>query len=249
MNRIWTFLLALALFSCSSPSGDAVSIINQSIESAGGDRYENAMISFDFRDLHYNITRNGGQYLMERTRVDEQDTIHDFLDNDGFSREINSMLVDVPDSMVPRYSNSINSVFYFALLPFGLNDAAVNKEYLGSITLKGQDYHKIKVTFNQEGGGEDFDDVFIYWINKQTWSVDYLAYEYHTDGGGLRFREALNPRVVGGIRFVDYNNYKPKEKGSVPLRTVDEAFLKDQLKLLSKIELENVDVTLQVSES
>lgn len=218
-------------------------VIEKAIEEAGGPRYNTASISFDFRDLHYRISRSNGLYLMERTRIDSLDTIHDIVSNDGFIREVNRVEVSVPDSMVPRYSNSINSVFYFAQLPFGLNDAAVNTEYLGEAMINDRSYHKVKVFFDQEGGGEDHDDEFIYWVNKANNQVDYLAYEYATNGGGMRFREAYNRRTVNDIQFVDYINYKPKAKGSVLLQEVDEAYQNDQLKELSRIELKHVEVS------
>ncbi len=87
------------------------------------------------------------------------------------------------------YSNSVNSVAYFALLPFRLNDAAVNKRYIGTSEIKGEPYFEIEVTFQQKGGGKDHDDVFIYWIHQQHFTMDYLAYSFIVDGGGTRFRK------------------------------------------------------------
>ncbi|MFT5436447.1 MAG: hypothetical protein ACI840_001095, partial [Ulvibacter sp.] len=66
---------------------------------------------------------------------------------------------------------------------------------------------------------------------------------YEVDGGGIRFREAYNPRVVNGIRFADYNNYKP-ENLNVSLSNLDVLFEQGALKLLSKIETESVSVQL-----
>ena len=99
------------------------------------------------------------------------------------------------------------------------------------------------VSFTEEGGGTDFDDTFVYWIHKENYTVDYLAYQYAVDDGGIRFREAYNPRIVNGIRFVDYNNYKP-ETLDIPLTELDAQFEKGVLKLLSKIETESVGVQL-----
>ena len=121
-------------------------------------------------------------------------------------------------------------------LPFGLNDKAVNKTLLGEVKIKDKDYYKVKVTFDQDMGGEDFEDVYLYWFNKQTLKPDYLAYEFHVNGGGQRFREAFNERYVDSIRFVDYNNYKPKVKGT-DIMDIDSLFEADGLELLSKIEL------------
>jgi hypothetical protein len=54
-------------------------------------------------------------------------------------------------------------------------------------------------------------------------------------------------RTVNGIRFADYNNYKP-ESLEVALINLDELFEKGALKLLSKIETESVGVVLPARE-
>ncbi|MEL6484145.1 MAG: DUF6503 family protein, partial [Bacteroidota bacterium] len=90
--------------------------------------------------------------------------------------------------------------------------------------------------------GDDFEDTYIYWFNTETYLPDYLAYDFHVNGGGQRFREAYNERYVEGIRFVDYNNFKPKQKDA-KVEDLGKAFEKNELELLSKIVLENVQVS------
>ena len=147
--------------------------------------------------------------------------------------------MDVEQSLAKRYSNSINSVAYFALLPFGLNDAAVNKEFLGEEQIKGEVYFKIRVSFSQEGGGEDFDDVFVYWFHKQNYRMDYFGYSYQTDGGGVRFRQAVKQREIGGILFADYLNYEASKDDDVS--SLARQFEDGKLKLLSEIIQENIE--------
>ncbi len=236
------FLILLLVSSCSPSEPSAQDIVNKSIEVAGGDRYLDLEIEFEFRDKIYYSRRNNGDFIYERIQTDSLDKIHDIYSNKSpFSRLINERPVEVPDSMASRYGNSINSVNYFVLLPFGLNDAAVNKKYLGEVQLKGQNYYKIQVTFDEAGGGKDFEDVYVYWINTESFKVDYLAYSFLVDGGGMRFREAYNERYVKGIRFVDYKNYKPLEK-TVNVIDSDKLFESGQLELVSKIETEKVEV-------
>ena len=237
------FIATISIISCKQPDIINVqNIIDKAIEVSGGEKITNSTIGFDFRKRHYKAIRNDEGFQYER---EFQDSIHKTRDvyfNDGFQRYINEKPVVVSDSMAPRYSSSINAVHYFSVLPFGLNDAAVKKQYLNEVELKGSKYHKIKITFNQDGGGEDFEDVFMYWIHTETFKADYIAYSYsESDGLGLRFREAYNERYVNGIRFVDYNNYKPKDN-AVRLENLGVLFEKDKLVLLSKIELENITV-------
>lgn len=218
-------------------------IVDRAIETACNGNCEHAIIDFTFRDKCYVSERNGGNYTYERITSDSTGVTEDVLTNSGFTRHKNNLRVEVADSMITKYSNSINSVLYFAQLPFRLNDGAVKKVLLGETLIKGESYFEIGVSFDQEGGGTDFDDTFVYWIHKNKYTVDYLAYQYAVDGGGIRFREAYNPRVVNGIRFVDYNNFKP-ETLDIPLEKLDELFEKGSLKLLSKIETESVGVQL-----
>ncbi len=244
MNKFFiACIVVISTIHCKQP--DAISaqhIIDKAIAISGGTKIANSTIDFDFRTRHYKAIRNNGNYSYERVFQDSMHVIKDVLSNNGFQRYSNETPVTVGDSMVPRYSSSINSVHYFSVLPYGLNDTAVNKTYLKEVKIKGNNYHKIKITFNQEGGGEDFEDVFIYWIHTKTFKVHYIAYSYNeSDGMGLRFREAYNERYVNDIRFVNYNNYKPKDN-LVRLEDLAVLFEKDKLDLLSKIELKNIRV-------
>lgn len=239
-------LFGLWLLSCNEKqpkSMDADAIINKSIEVSGVDKLNSSEIAFDFRDIHYVAGRYGGKFELHRQFKDSTNTaIHDYLNNNDFERFVNDSLITLPDSIATKYKASVNSVHYFAVLPYGLDGKAVNRTYLNDIEIKGKHYHKIRVTFSQDGGGEDFEDVFVYWVNKENSKIDYMAYSYNEDDGiGLRFREAYNERYIKGIRFVDYNNYKPKNK-NVALKDLDKLFIENKLELLSKIELKNVTV-------
>ncbi|SEM12616.1 hypothetical protein SAMN04487910_4195 [Aquimarina amphilecti] len=216
-------------------------IVDKTIENAGGTKFDNSSIRFSFRGKEYRSVRSNGKYQLERVVFGDNGMTHDILNNQGLSRSIESCRVKVVDSMVTKISDGVNSVHYFANLPYGLNAPAVNKELVGESKINGSSYYEIKVTFDQEGGGTDYEDQFMYWIHKENFTIDYLAYKYAVDGGGIRFREAYNARVVNGIRFVDYNNYKASNL-STPLSNLDSMFVNDQLKLLSKIELDDIYV-------
>jgi hypothetical protein len=245
MKKIITFLFIIAiLVSCKQENQpNAQDIINKAIEVSGGTNYEASTISFDFRDKHYKAIRNNGMFELSREFKDSINVIKDILSNNGFQRFISDELIEVADSMIPRYSSSVNSVHYFTVLPFGLNDSAVIKTLISEVSINEDTYYKIKVTFNQDGGGDDFEDVFVYWLNNKNYKLDYLAYlTYNRDRSiDLRFREAYNERFVNGIRFVDYNNYKPNDM-SVDLLNLDAMFINNELKLLSKIENKNISV-------
>lgn len=237
---------SLLVVSCQSNEQiNAQQIIDNAITAAGGDRYLNADIEFDFRDRHYRSTRNGGQYEYHRVFFDaDSNVVKDVLNNAGFERYVNDTISTLtPDSMKVKYARSVNSVLYFALLPYGLNDKAVIKTNLGETELNGEKYHKIQVSFNEEGGGEDYEDVFVYWIHQDSYFVDYFSYSYIVDGGGKRMRTAYNPRTVNGIRFVDYVNYRHIDDNN-SIIDFDNALMNGKLKELSRIEIQNIKVTI-----
>lgn len=221
----------------------ATTIIDKAIALQCATNCDAVTIDFTFRDKEYQSTRKDGVYSLQRSYQDSIGRVVDVVTNNSFVRTVDAKKVQVTDSLSRVLSDAVNSVHYFAQLPYGLQAAAVQKKQIGEGTVKGEPYYKIQVTFSEEGGGTDYEDVFLYWIHKQNFTIDYLAYSYAVNGGGIRFREAYNPRVVEGVRFVDYNNYKPSSL-NVSLEDLDILFEKQELQLLSKIETEKIKVTL-----
>ncbi len=237
-------IILFGLISCKQNVATKISaqhIVDKSIEISGGELYKTSDISFDFRDRKYILERIDGKKILKRIQKNDTLNLVDVKTAQGFERYVDGKVAQIPDTLVNSYANSINSVHYFAYLPYGLNDQAVIKEYLDEVVIKDKTYHKIKVTFSQENGGDDFDDVYIYWFNTKTYKPDYLAYEFHVNDGGLRFREAFNERTVNGIRFVDYLNLEPINDNQ-SIYGIDSLFEKGELEVLSKIELKNITV-------
>lgn len=230
------------LFLTGCTSETVQNIVDKSIAAHGGDAYKIFHVEFDFRDKHYSMERKLGEYIYTRAFTDSTGSYYDELTNQGFKRLRNDTLLILPEDRTKAFTNSVNSVMYFALLPYGLNDPAVIKKLIGNTTLDGEAYHLIEVSFEQEGGGTDFEDEFLYWIHTSSYTVDFMAYSYQTNGGGLRFRKAYNPQVVGGIRFQDYLNYKPKEERNTKLQDLETLYTDNQLEELSRIELKNLVV-------
>jgi len=225
----------------------AQEVVDLAIKVHGGELYSTARIEFDFRGRHYVSERNNGTYTYQRIFQDTLDDkpviVKDVLDNNQLTRFINETPTDLSRRKQNAFSSSVNSVLYFAQLPFLLNDPAVNKHYLGETEIRSQPYYKIQITFGQEGGGEDFEDVYLYWFHREMNTLDYLAYSYEDGSGGVRFREAINPRVVSGIRFADYINYKSVNK-TTAVQKMEELFKQGELVELSRIINENVEVIL-----
>jgi len=244
MKRLLLPLLVVLFLSCNQAKKKQLSaqqIVDKAIDTSGGKGHMMNTISFRFRDKVYSAEGVGNERKYMRSFVQEGDAIKDIKHNDLLERYVNDSLTQVPDSMARKYANSVNSVLYFAQLPYGLNATAVHKKLLDEEVVLGKIYYKVQVTFDEANGGDDFEDVYVYWIDKASFKVTYLAYSFEVDGGGIRFREALNERYVGGIRFVDYNNYKPIHPETTVFSTAQH-FEKDSLKLLSTILLEDIKV-------
>ena len=253
MERLFLLILIVAIAwgsnSCTSP-GDMKStdqaqvIVDSAIAAVGGDLLLNAEISFRFRVRDYIYKNQGGEYEYTRIYIDTNATkTVDKLTNKGLRRWIDNAEVELDSSWRQRYTNSVNSVIYYAFLPYRLNDQAVIKTYRGLVDIKDKTYHEILVQFEQEGGGVDFEDNYLYWFDTADYSMDYFAYDYISDGGGVRFREAYNRREIEGVTIQDYVNYKPPAD-SVGLYEMLDAFKQNDLVELSKIELEGVKVDL-----
>ncbi|WP_093112449.1 DUF6503 family protein [Salinimicrobium catena] len=245
MKKFALLLLLIIFSSCNNEEKEltADAIIDKTIEKAGGERYKNAHVEFTFRNRSYTSDRNGGLYEFTRSFKDSLGEVKDVLNNEGLKRYREGEEVKISDSLATLYANSVNSVHYFVQLPYGLHDAAVQKELVGQDTISGKPYYEIRVTFAQEGGGADHEDVYMYWVNKEEFTIDYFAYRFYVNDGGIRFRVAKDPRKIEGIRFVNYDNYKTDDL-STPLEDLDDLYEEGKLMKISEInnEILNVEV-------
>lgn len=247
LSVLATLITLITFVSCSGKkentqtthiSNAADSILTAAIKKHGGDHYEMAHFQFAFRGKTYTFKNDSSRFTYTRSQINGSDTIEDILNNDGFTRTLNGTLVDTPDSMQSKYAESINSVIYFATLPYKLQDPAVHSNYMGKTSIGQNEYHAIKITFSEENGGSDFDDEYYYWVQDKTNTIDYFAYNYTVNGGGVRFRAGYNPRIIEGIYFQDYVNYKADV--GTPLENLPNLYDLGQLEKLSLIETDSV---------
>lgn len=131
MRHLYILFVLAFLVSC-KPEKKALTaqqIIDRSIKATGTDKVAKATIEFDFRNRKYIATRDNGKFMLERVSIKDTVLTNDKLSNNGFERFINEEFIILPDSMSTRYASSVNSVHYFSVLPYGLNDAAVRKNF------------------------------------------------------------------------------------------------------------------------
>lgn len=235
-------LFSFVMISCGEKNS-AGQIIKKSIEAHGGNYWKRSEISFVFRSGTYYIFNRDGEFRYRHTYRDTSgNTYKSILDNSGFQHFINDQLQALTDSMRNKLESRLNSVVYFAIIPFKLDDKAVIAEYLGESDIKGKKYYKIAVRFHEEGGGNDYQDRFIYWIEQEHYLVDYLAYTFHVNGGGSRFRKRVNSRVINGIYLSDYENYKATNSAKIKIEEYESLLEKSKLIKVSDIQIKEATV-------
>lgn len=240
-----TFALALAL--SLSACGDSAeqrgaNLVEEAIEAHGGDEFQRSVIEFGFRGDQLLVARLDDRFRQERVSVDSLGTrIREQMTNDGTRVWADGREVELTEDERSTAELRVNSVIYFAFLPHRLDDPAARPRALGEVVVAGEPYNRVEVTFTPDGGGEDWEDRFVYWLHADRGTLDYMAYRYERDGGGTRFRRAINRREVGGVVLQDYENFDGGEEVR-ELEDYPTLWDEGRLELISLIELENVDV-------
>ncbi len=232
----------LAVGACTGPQSGPQEIIDRAIERYGGDRFDNVHITFEFRGTPFEVTRQDGRFRYQRIVTDGTgEAVVEVMDNEGSWAESGGSRVSLSTEEIYDLETAVNSLIYFGFLPFRLDDEAVILTDLGTATIDGESYDKVEVTFEREGGGVDWDARFVHWIHQDDSTLDYLAYAYSRDGGGTRFRRAVNRRERGGIVIQDYENYAG-DPATSDIALYDRSYEDGALELLSMVELEGVEV-------
>lgn len=240
--RKFIFFIVIALCSCKDTPIETKELIDRVFESHGANNFKEIHLEFTFRNYDYTLHRDSNETIFIRTSNDDSlKVIKDVYPlNKGLQRYINEQAIQLSDSIVDVYERSLNSVMYFVQLPFKFKDKAVIAESIGTELIGLQPYQVLKITFEQQNGGYDYQDEYRYWIHPKNFTIDYLAYSFEENGGGMRFRKAFNRELIEGVIFQDYENYKPQQ--SAPLDSLAQLFSEDKLELVSLIENTKIKV-------
>ncbi|WP_017260110.1 DUF6503 family protein [Pedobacter arcticus] len=239
-KKLSIVLVAITVFilNACSMGESADSIIKKSIAFYGMDKLNGKTVDFDFREKHFTIKLNKGEYFYESSFKDSLGLVKDQLSNHGFVREQNGLVVPLSQKDSIKYAESLNSVVYFALLPLKLKDKAVNAKFLRTVPIKGDDYHQVEVGFDDKNGGSHHDDIFYFWFDAKDSSMDYFAYSK----GGNRFR-AINGLInSNGIYLQNYTNLENKGDLKKDLKDYYTLFEQDKLTTLSQITFKNLSI-------
>ena len=225
----------------------ADSVLARSIQAHGGAVLDHAAVAFRFRDARFRLMRDGGRFRYQRTYTDTLGrSVREVLSNDSLYRTVNGDRVTLSGDERQSVETAVNSVAYFALLPDPLQDPAVQATYDARESVAGNDYHRVVVTFQQEGGGRDWQDRFVYWFDVDTYTMDFLAYAYGFGNPdeeiGTRFREAYNVRTIEGVRVADYRNFTDDDLPPDQMERYLTLWDADSLRLVSTVDLDSVVV-------
>ena len=207
-------------------------IIQKAIEYSGKDKIKDNKVIFEFRDKTYISERICNQFKL--TRIDSSKNVKDVFYKDEVKRKINGKSVQLADTTAAAIKSSINSVHYFVHLPYRLKDPAVMAKRLKDDTINNKAYYQLQVKFKEKGGGEDFQDIYHYWFDQEDFSLDYLAYKFYTNDGGMRFRAKRIEKRLDGVIFQDYNNFKPASD-NIQIDQLSTAYKNNQLEKVSEI--------------
>jgi hypothetical protein len=240
--RILLVSLPLWVLACSSSVDTPLEVVRASIDFHGGDTFESSSIHWTFRDIPYEVHRSDGLFRHQRTVADSLGReVVEVMGNEGIWVEVDGLRSEADQARQDAIVSAVNPTVYLGFLPFKLDDSAVHLADLGSATVEGRLYRRIEATFTEEGGGQGWENRFVFWFRDGEWSLDYLAYDEPGDPRVTRFRRAINRRDVGGIVVQDYENYTDDpETGDIV--DYDRRFEEGALRLVSMVEFEEVEV-------
>ncbi|MBT8399060.1 MAG: hypothetical protein KJO98_01175 [Rhodothermia bacterium] len=218
-------------------------VIDRAMRAHGTTALDNAVLEFEFRGDLYQARRNDGLFSYERHWDDTSGTIRDVVNNDEIFREVNGQRIELTERLESSILTRVNSIIYFASLPYSLRDPAVIARHLGVGSIDGNEYDRVEVTFRKQGGGPDYRDRFLYWVNRSTSRIDYFAYYYLTDETGSRLRKLVNVRNVNGFLMADHLNFAAATDtiGS-RIEAYEPLIGTDGLDLVSEVKHENVRI-------
>lgn len=234
-------LLLPAASGCAAEADPAARIVAEAVEAHGGERFQDVLVRFRFRGDLVSVLRQDGVFRYERWSVGPGGReVREGMDNESTWIEVDGIRQPLAPEQRARTETRVNSVVYFGFLPFFLQDPAVRLRSLGEDLVEGEPYDVVEVTFREEGGGADWEDRFVYWFHRDSRTLDYLAYRYHRDGGGTRFRRAVNRREVGGLVLQDYENMRAP--GIEDISDYPRRLEEGRVERVSMIEMEEIEV-------
>ena len=253
VRRLLLMALASALGSSFSPTAQAsegpgarqrVRIVTRAIEHHGGEAYRGSETELDVCSksgcFHVVARVDGDRFAYTVSGKSDDPRREVRWSNDVLEVRENGAAVAIEPGKEQRYRDWAMARVYFCFLPYRLDDPSVIQHDRGLIEWDGRRLHKVKVTF-EPGTSTDAGDEYLYWFDPETARLEYFAYSYDDDGGGLRFRRAVRHRRVGGLLFFDQENLGVEGPG-LSVEAIDPAYVQSRMRHISTVRLEAISV-------
>ena len=243
----WHSVIMLSL-PCAAALGTAapepvrLEIVDRAIEHHGGEIYRSNSATLDVCSksgcfhLETRAYRDGFHYTVSGRSRDAELEVASSGEGLTVSKDGKPLVLGPGDDQ--RYRDWAMARIYFCFLPYRLNDPGVHKKDLGLVDWDGRRLHRVKVTFEPESS-TDATDQYIYWFDPESARLEYFAYSYDDNGGGLRFRRTVNHRRVGGVLFFDQENFGVEGPG-LSVDAIDPAYVREKMRHISTVRLKEI---------
>lgn len=212
---------------------------------AGGEVHQTATIKADYQGDQYVVSRNCGRFKIKRISTNAaQQTVTLTLSNVQLQKTVDGNVIKLTDSVQNQLVDQLLKHVFLLEFPFGINSQTVRKQYLKNETINGEKYAKLEVAFLRSRVKPAVIANYIIWINPETATVAFVANTSNSDKTEMEFRKAINPRLVNGIRVVDYEYYHLKTPNSATLSKLGFAFQQGKLKKIRQEEWHNLKVEI-----
>ncbi|PHN07916.1 DUF6503 family protein [Flavilitoribacter nigricans] len=113
----------------------------------------------------------------------------------------------------PQYVNramfSRKTNFYWLNMMYKLLDPGVHYEQMEDQTLRGNNYHRVKITFGDNVG--DAQDIYLLYINPDTKLVDYFLFTVMAYGRSEPLLTEVTYETIDGLKFPAMRRYAPAD--------------------------------------
>ncbi len=240
----WLLLLVSIPASGRDAAQHRLEIVDRAIEHHGGEIYRHSETELDLcskSGCFQVVARMDGDAWTYKVSGKSRDSHQEVIStHDRLTVRRDGSEVTVAADQEQGFRDWAMARVYFCFLPFRLNDPSVLKQDLGLVDWDGRSLHKVKVTF-EAGSSTDAGDQYMYWFDPETARLEYLAYSYDDNGGGLRFRRAVRHRRIGGLLFFDQENFGADGPG-LSVDAIDAAYVRDSMRHVSTVRLEDIQV-------
>ena len=244
MKYLYIFI-ALLVFSCNDgvmEGPDANTILEKSINTSGASNFYNSTITFNVKELEYELYRK--EHISKFTMTRRVDTIlYKAVYNMGeFGYYVNGELQNQTSQAKVFFDTKLIGFVYTQSIPFVLDQNAIKVTRLKDAKIDGNTYFTVYAS-NKDPEMLPQDE-FILYINPETYLVEFYTQKYSLFQNRQLFKKAVNPRLVNEVHFVDYQVFYEKKDSQTPLEEFYNLYNDEKLSRQDDIILENINVAL-----